>query len=230
MDGCGVVVVQVGFAALGALASLVSPVRPAAAAVRVPIFDCALVGSAYPPDTAVGMPLSTPATVRGTNRVVQGETVNVIIPRAEGVLTMTVSNAPVQLSTPVLSADKKTFRLTGQLPTVAVEDNRNQSQPGWSISGQVSDFKGGGPTVSGSNLGWTPMVIKQNAAQDVAVGPAVSPGTDPGLKVGNSQAVAVATKGLGTTIVGATLDLKISASASAGPQLATLTVTLMQDA
>jgi hypothetical protein len=160
--------------------------------------------------------------------VESGLTVNATIPRSEGILTMTVSNAPVQLSLVLFSGDKKTLEWTGQLPPVTVDDDRYQSQPGWSLSGQVGDFGGGGPTFSGSYLGWTPVVVAQNAAHDVAAGPAVSPGTRPGLRGGGSLAIAGASDGAGTTVLGATLDLKVPASTSIGSQSATLTVTLLE--
>lgn len=157
-----------------------------------------------------------------------GPTVNAIIPPAEGILTLTVSNAPVELSLVLFGTDKKSIELTAQLPPMTVNDNRYQSQPGWSVSGQVGDFSVGGATFGGSYLGWRPVVVTQNAARDVAVGPAVSPGTTPGLKDGGSLAAAGAAKGAGTTVVGATLDLKVPASVSIGSQSATLTVTLLE--
>lgn len=123
-----------------------------------------------------------PTQCLSTTGNVLGETVNFNVPSSEGVFTMTVNDTPVQLSTAVLSADNSAFESTGQLGAVTISDRRDQSQPGWRISGQVGDFSDGGDTFSGSDLGWTPVVTTQNEAQDVAAAAAVIPGTDPGLK------------------------------------------------
>src|SRR5215472_3378282 len=49
--------------------------------------------------------------------------------------------------------------LGGNLPEITVSDTRSSS-PGWSVSGQVSDFTGSGTaagsTISGNQLGWAP--------------------------------------------------------------------------
>ena len=181
------------------------------------------------PGAAPGAPSSARVTVSDTNRVVREGTVNVVIPRAEGVLTMSVSTAPLQLGPVVLSDDGRTVVLTSQLGAMTVTDNRYQSQPGWSLSGQVSDFTGGGPTFSGSYLGWTPVVIAQNPDRDVATGRVVGPGTRPGLRDGGGLAAAAEGTGTGTTVVGATLVLRLPASTSVRSQTATLTVTLVID-
>jgi phosphate transport system substrate-binding protein len=161
---------------------------------------------------------------------VQGETIDVNIPQAEGVFTMTVSGTPVQLSDAVLSADNATFESTGQLGAVTIADARHQSQPGWSVSGQVAEFSGDGHTFGGRYLGWTPMVTIQDAAGDVIVGPAVAPGTDPGLAGGGVLAAAAATRGLGTAVLGATLDLRMPSSTPTGLYSTTLTITAVESA
>jgi hypothetical protein len=164
------------------------------------------------------------------NTIVASETINVSIPNAEGVFTMTVSNTPVQLSDAVLSADRTTFESTGQLGAVTVSDARNQTQPGWSVSGQVGDFSGGGHTFSGGNLSWTPMVVERNPAGDVDAGPTVASGTNPGLTGGSNLARAAAMHGRGICILGATLDLKLPVSTHPSAYSATLTITTMEQA
>jgi len=74
------------------------------------------------------------------------------------------------------------------------------------------------------------VVTTQNAAHDVVVGPAVPPGTDPGLKAGSRLANAAAAMGLGTTVLDATLALKVPASAATGSHSATLTITAVERA
>ena len=172
---------------------------------------------------------STSQTTR-TGRTRQGETVSVVIPRYDGTFMMTVSNAPVQLSTPVLSPDRKTLQSTGQLGVMTVTDYRFQSQPGWSIFGQVSDFSGGGPTFSGGFLGWTPWVTASNEDNDVTAGPPLIPGPNRGLKGGSVMAAAPAPRGIGITVLAATLYLEVPASTPVRSQAATLTLTLLERA
>jgi hypothetical protein len=161
---------------------------------------------------------------------VLSETIDMDVPSSEGGFTMTVSGTPVQLSDAVLSPDGTVFESTGRLGTVTISDGRGQSRPGWSVSGQVGDFTGGAHPFSGSYLGWTPAVATQNPANDVVAGPAVPPGTDPGLKGGSGLANAAATKGVGTAVLDAALDLKVPASTAAGSYSATLTITAVETA
>jgi hypothetical protein len=182
--------------------------------------------AAHLSDTTAGTPLSN----RVTSHVGHGEAVNVVIPRTEGLLVMTVSSAPVRLTALVLSPDRKTLQATGQLGAVTVDDSRYLSEPGWSVSGQAGDFGGGGSTFSGGYLGWTPLVTTQNPDQDVVAGPALIPGANRGLKGDSLLAGAAATKGLGTTVLGATLYLEVPANTPIGSQSATLTVTLVSRA
>jgi len=165
---------------------------------------------------------STQCASPGPGGDVQGETIDVNVPRSEGVFTMTVSTAPVQLSDAVLSADNTSFEATGQLGTVTVSDGRNQSQPGWSISGQVGDFSDGTHSFTGNDLGWTPAVT----GAGVGAGPVLPPGSNPGLRQGS--VLASAPVGLGTTVLGAGLDLRVPSGTPAGAYSATLTVTAVE--
>ena len=190
--------------ALGALVSLVGQARPTA---------------------AFGAP-SHPTTAGATSHR-KGETINVVIPRIDGSFILTVSDAPIELSDAVLSADRKTFQSTGRLGAVTVTDYRFQSQPGWGMSGHVSDFTGGGTPFSGAYLGWTPLVLVPNADGDVDAGPAVIPGPGRGLSGTSVMAAAPAPKGQGVTVLGATLYLEVPASTPIRSQSATLTLTLV---
>jgi hypothetical protein len=235
-------------AAFGALTSLVGPVGPAVAGVGPAVAEIgpAVTGVGH---AVVNRPAAPPAVNavasndnvavtselayqpgQSTSRGGKGETVNVVIPAWEGALTLTVSDAPVQLSSKAVSADKKTVELTGALPVMTIEDYRFLSVPGWRVTGQVSDFTGGGPKLSGSYLGWTPEIIEQDANRDAVAGPAVSPGTRPGLADPSTLASAAATGGTGNTVIGATLDLKVPSSSLLGSQAATLSITLVESA
>jgi hypothetical protein len=158
------------------------------------------------------------------------ETINVNVPQSEGVFVMTVSATPVQMSDAVLSSDSTHFTSTGTLGAVTVSDGRNQSKPGWRISGQVSDFTGGTTTIDGNSLGWAPTISTPNAANDVVAGSAVTAGSNPGLKQGSGLASAAAAKGLGTTVLGAALSLSVPSSTAAGAYSATLTITAIPTA
>ena len=167
-------------------------------------------------------------TVVVTDGLNQAETVNLDIPHAEGIFVLTVSDTPVQLGTAVLSGDYATFEATGQLGAVTVSDTRYQSQPGWTVSGQVGDFSSGGHTFAGYYLGWTPLVTTQNPALDVVAGAPVLPGTVPGLIGGGGLASAAAHAGLGAAVLGANLDLRMPSSTAAGEYAATLTITAVE--
>jgi hypothetical protein len=180
--------------------------------------------------TAFSGSTSNSASVTVTSSLVQPETINVNIPSAEGILVLTVSSTPVQMSQAVLSADSTTFSSTGTLGDVTVSDGRNQSHPGWRVTGQVSDFTNGTNTIDGNGLGWTPSIKTPNAANDVVAGPAVAAGSNPGLKQGSGLASAAAAKGLGTTVLSAALSLTAPSSTAAGSYSATLTITAIPTA
>jgi hypothetical protein len=115
--------------------------------------------------------------------------------------------------------------LGGNLPEITVSDTRSSS-PGWSVSGQVSDFTGSGTAagsiISGNQLGWAPSGAVTGGA---TLGSPVAP-NGPGL--GSIPAVlawAAGGSGFGTDTLSARLLLVIPASARAGPYNAVLTIT-----
>jgi hypothetical protein len=156
------------------------------------------------------------------------ETINVNVPLSEGVFTLTVSGTPVQMTDAVNNGNF--FESTGTLSDVTVSDQRQQSKPGWSVSGQVSNFTSGANSFPGSDLGWTPSVKTQNAAADVVAGPAVPAGTTPGLSGGSGLASAGASKGFGTSVLSAALDLRVPVTTAVGAYSAVLTVTAVTHA
>jgi hypothetical protein len=156
------------------------------------------------------------------------ETINVNVPLSEGVFTMTVSPNAVQLTDAVNNGTK--FESTGALSPVTVSDGRQQSKPGWSISGQVSDFTSGSNTIDGNDLGWAPAITTPNSANDVTAGAAITAGSNPGLKQGGALAKAAAGAGIGTTVLGANFDLQFPVDTQPGAYGATLTVTAIESA
>ncbi|MFD4141696.1 MULTISPECIES: Ig-like domain repeat protein [unclassified Streptomyces] len=147
-----------------------------------------------------------------------------------GALVISVDNPHVTLPSPQLNANGDLLATTGAINAVTLTDTR-AGNPGWSVSGQVTDFSDGGThLINGQNLGWTPKVIDKGASQTVTAGAAVAAanGVAPadagtaGLK--SSRSLANGT-GLGTAHVGADLALNAPTSTVAGTYTATLTLT-----
>ncbi|MFF3558882.1 Ig-like domain repeat protein [Streptomyces sp. NPDC002574] len=147
-----------------------------------------------------------------------------------GALAISVDNPHVTLPSPVLNANGDLLTTAGKINPVTLTDTR-AGNPGWSASGQVTDFSDGGThAINGQNLGWTPNVIDHSPAQSVTAGTAVDPahGAEPtdagtaGLK--SSRSLAIGT-GLGTAHFGADLALNAPTSTVAGTYTATLTLT-----
>ncbi|MEV6005968.1 Ig-like domain-containing protein [Streptomyces sp. NPDC051976] len=147
-----------------------------------------------------------------------------------GALVISVDNPHVTLPSPVLNANGDLLTTAGKINPVTLTDTR-AGNPGWSVSGQVSDFTDGGThAINGQNLGWTPNVVDKSVAQTVTAGSSVAaangvapgdPGTA-GLK--SSRSLATGT-GLGTAHFGADLALNVPTSTVAGTYTATLTLT-----
>lgn len=153
------------------------------------------------------------------------ETINVNIQQAAGGdLTLTVDNTPVALSTP--NNIGTALESTGSLSPVTVTDSRVPVEPGWDVTGSVSDFTSGANTISGNDLGWSPKIATQDTARDVTAGSGVTAGS-PGLKSPAPLAAAAANHGAGTTVLGADLDLRVPVDTAAGSYSSTLTVTLL---
>ena len=145
-----------------------------------------------------------------------------------GGLTISVAGTTVVLPSPMPTADATVLRTTGAINPVTVTDLR-LANPGWSANGQVSDFarSGGGGTIDGAQLGWTPSVTSSSAGQTVTPGGAVVAGAAGGLKVPSILGTAPAGAGRGTAVFGAGLTLKVPTTVAPGTYNATLTLTVM---
>ena len=147
-----------------------------------------------------------------------------------GALVISVDNPHVTLPSPVLNVNGDLLTTAGAINPVTLTDTR-AGNPGWSVSGQVSDFSDGGThSINGQNLGWTPNVVDKSVAQTVTAGSpvaaasGVAPG-DPGTAgLKSSRSLATGT-GLGTAHFGADLSLNAPTSTVAGTYTATLTLT-----
>ncbi|MFC7219895.1 Ig-like domain-containing protein [Streptomyces polyrhachis] len=147
-----------------------------------------------------------------------------------GALAISVENPNVTLPAPVLNSDATLLTTAGPINAVTLTDTR-AGNPGWSLSGQVTDFTDGGShVINGQNLGWTPKVIDKAAGQTATPGAVVAPAagveaSDPGTAgLKSSRSLAVGT-GLGTAHFGADLALNVPTSTVAGTYTATLTLT-----
>ncbi|HUN34051.1 MAG TPA: Ig-like domain-containing protein [Trebonia sp.] len=139
---------------------------------------------------------------------------------ASGSFNITVGTATVNLAVSGSTA-------TGALNPITVTDSRN-TYPGWSVSGQTSDFTETSTTptgdIPGDDLGWAP--TDTALADNAALGSAVTAGSKPGLgDTAETLASAAAGDGFGTTTLGANLTLDIPASAPAAAYTGALTVT-----
>ena len=158
---------------------------------------------------------------------------------AAGSLTISTDPTTVVLPAPALNADATYLVSTGgKINTVTVTDTR-AGNPGWVVSGQVSDFtNAGSPTtpINGFNLGWVPTLGTFSLGQTVQLGGTIDPATAPvtadlpatdghGLKVSRQLAKTDAGHGTGTALLGADLTLNVPTSVLAGTYSATLTLT-----
>ncbi|MEU3980958.1 Ig-like domain-containing protein [Streptomyces sp. NPDC026672] len=147
-----------------------------------------------------------------------------------GALVISVDSPHVTLPSPQLNTDGDLLTTAGAINPVTLTDTR-AGNPGWSVSGQVTDFSDGGShQINGQNLGWSPKTIDKGASQSVTAGNTVAAahgvapgdaGTD-GLK--SSRSLANGT-GPGTAHLGADLAFNVPTSTVAGTYTATLTLT-----
>jgi alpha-tubulin suppressor-like RCC1 family protein len=168
--------------------------------------------------------LALTVTAAGSSGGGGGEPITVTVP-ASGTFTVSVAPGTVSLTGAGSSA-------TGTLEDVTVSDTRTDV-PGWSASGQESDFAGAGAgvgsTIPGDQLGWTPAAV--GALQGGAtLGPVVTPAA-PGL--GSTAAVlalAAAGDGMGTNVLTANVDLLIPDGQQPGMYTGSLTITYVESA
>jgi hypothetical protein len=143
-----------------------------------------------------------------------------------GAFTLTVDTT----DTVTLAVTTAGTDATAATTPIVVSDTRN-TYPGWSVSGQdPNGFTGSasaaGATMSGNQLGWTP-TNSGTLPQGVTLGSAVPP-ANPGL--GTTAAVLASVhaglnNGVGTSTLGANLDLLFPAGQAAGPYTGGLTIT-----
>jgi hypothetical protein len=110
----------------------------------------------------------------------------------------------------------------GALNAITVVDLR-LANPGWNVSGQLSNFSSTGGSLDGRYLGWTPNVVSSSAGQTVTAGAAVGAGV--GFTGGAPLGLAPAGQGRGTAVFGAGINLEIPTDTAPAEYSATLTLT-----
>jgi hypothetical protein len=151
--------------------------------------------------------------------------ISVTVPTT-GTLSVSVVNTAVPLT--VNSAGTVA---TGTLGNVTITDSRND-YPGWSVTGQQSNFTGSGSasgfSISGDQEGWVPAAVG-SLVDGAVLGATVAPGTNPdGLgDTGATLISATPGNGFGTNVANAALTLDIPAGQVAGAYAGSMTVTYL---
>ncbi|GAA1949249.1 Ig-like domain-containing protein [Catenulispora subtropica] len=181
-------------------------------------------------DSATATPLAYQVTAPAS-QATGSETISTTV--TPGSLTISVPDSQVTLPSPVLNNNGDMFTTSGALKPVTITDNR-AGNPGWTLSGQVSDFSDGATHgINGENLGWSPNVVDHSTAQTLTLGQVVNPANGVpmsdvnanGLKGSQALASAAAGAGLGTAHLAAGLALNVPTTTVAGTYVATLTLT-----
>jgi hypothetical protein len=174
-----------------------------------------------------------PLTVTAFTGVSTSENISTTV--LAGSLVISVDNQNVTLPSPQLTPDATKLTTAGSLNPITVTDTR-AGNPGWSVSGQVSDFSDGSShAINGANLGWSPQLVDKVAGQTITSGPVVAAGdalapgaaAPPGVGLGSSRTLATAgaLAGNGTAHLSAGLALNVPTSTVAGTYTAVLTLT-----
>ncbi|WP_238017800.1 substrate-binding domain-containing protein [Dactylosporangium sp. AC04546] len=143
----------------------------------------------------------------------------------------TAAGHPAQGGDP--TGHRHAWVFTGTLGGVAVDESR-PGQPGWTLTGQATDFTSGATVVPGRDLGWVPAidVPGSDAEGSLVAGPAVPPALQDPASAGLGQPGAVlasvpAGSGLGLLRATAGVTLWMPDTAPKGTYTATLTLTLI---
>lgn len=140
-----------------------------------------------------------------------------------GSLVLSVNEGTVEMGEQRNAGDR--LRAFGTLPTVDVTDTRVNSE-GWQVSGQSSDLVSDSASVEAGHLGWKPHVeaSTNGAAPGSAVASQMSAGE--GLSAPQALGIADAETSLGTTELGADLELEVPVDTESGTYKGALSVSL----
>jgi hypothetical protein len=222
-SAAGTVQFEVGGTAIGSPATVTSGV--ASTTTTFAAAGAEDLSAVFTPtdSTAFGSSTGTASLTVSTAPPNSGQIPLAVTVPASGTFTLTVD-----------TTDTVTLAVSGNNAAAAttpitVSDTRN-TFPGWSVSGQSSDFTGSGTaagaSIPGDQLGWTPTSTGQ-LPQGVTLGGQVTP-AGPGL--GTTPAVLASVpaglnNGYGTATLGANLTLAIPVPQAAGPYAGGLSIT-----
>jgi len=162
-------------------------------------------------------------------------TENLTVPQ-NGTITVSIDTAAIPLT-----ASTGSYVATGNFGTqspaapnsatstagVEVTDSRN-TEPGWYVTGQTSNFTLGTNTISGNQLGWTPNTGETWATSGISAAVLGSPVAPVTTGLGTTAATlfsAVHGTGFGTYDASALLTLDIPTASPPGAYTGTLTIT-----
>lgn len=134
-------------------------------------------------------------------------------PEEPGSLVLSITPGTATLEGQRNAGDR--LRLAGALPSLAVTDTRAEAN-GWTVSGQSSELASGEATVQASYLGWSPHLVDSThgASPGQRVQTQLSGGE--GLATPATLGSADAQTRLGTTELGADLELELPVDTEAG--------------
>ena len=135
---------------------------------------------------------------------------------AEGALSLSVAAHGERVAFAGTGAN-----LDATLPLVTVADTRNEVRAqgrGWTIAGSASEFVAGNRTIAAENLAWTPRIVRSESG--------AAAGAQATLAAPATLAAADRVTRVGSTVVGADLDLSVPAEAAGGRYGSELTLTL----
>lgn len=140
-----------------------------------------------------------------------------------GSLVLSVSDGSASLGNQRNAGDR--LRMTGEMPSVAVTDTRNEAN-GWSVAGQSSDLTTGDESVSADHLGWVPNVVDEdeNPIPGGAVAGTLAGGE--GLSAPQTLGQADAENRMGSTELTADLNLEVPVDTASGTYEGALSVSL----
>ena len=186
----------------------------------VPTSPAAFAPSA---SAAVSVSVTAPGALTGSQTI----TTSV----AAGSLAITQLGTSVNLPALSLDTTGKLLTTTGAINNVTVTDTR-AATPGFSVTGQVTDFASGANAINGYNLGWTPGVVSSFGTTavkgpDVAAGQGLAVAATPANATDGLKSVRTlgTGAGMGTSVFSAGLSLTAPTSTQAGTYSATLTIT-----
>jgi alkaline phosphatase len=135
---------------------------------------------------------------------------------ADGALSLSVAGHGERVSFGGSGAD-----LDATLPLVTVADTRNEVRAqgrGWTLAGTATDFVAGNRTLAAENLAWAPRIVRSEAG--------AAAGGRATLDAPATLATADRTSRLGSTVIGADLDLTVPADSAGGRYGSEITLTL----